>query len=81
MAAPLENTTMRLPSRIGLFTPSCSQWKLAFTSVFQLSQKDSRRYSFSGRITGVAPATMNNASGSSRCRVRAAMLGSVASPA
>ena len=63
-AAPLLNTTIRLPGRIGLSSASRSQWNAIRTSVCQLTENVSHVWCCSGRMCGLAPATRMIACGS-----------------
>ena len=51
-------TITRLPGRNGVSKASRSQWKVMRTSVFQFAEKVSQVCWCSGRISGLAPATM-----------------------
>src|SRR5260370_23175518 len=64
MAAPLLTTTTLLPGRSGFSSASRSQVKAILTSVCQLTEKVSHVWYWSGRITGLAPATRMSTSGS-----------------
>src|SRR6266536_494970 len=57
MAAPLLTTTTLLPGGRGLSRASRSQVNAILTSVCQLPENVSHVWSWSGRITGLAPAT------------------------
>jgi hypothetical protein len=55
MAAPLLTTTTRLPGGSGCSSAARSQVKVILTSTCQLTENVSHVWSWSGRITGVAP--------------------------
>src|SRR4051794_41956951 len=65
-AAPLLTTTTLLPGDSGLSSASRSQVKAILTSGCQLTEKVSQAWSWSGPITGVAPATRIRAWGPER---------------
>ena len=64
MAAPLLTTTTLLPGDSGLSSASRSQLNAILTSVCQLTENVSHVWCWSGRITGLAPATRMRTSGS-----------------
>src|SRR5260370_14467 len=64
MAAPLLTTTTLLPGSSGLSSASRSQVNAILTSVCQLTENVSHVWYWSGRITGLAPATRMRTSGS-----------------
>src|SRR5258707_8299736 len=64
MAAPLLITTTLLPGGSGFSSASRSQVNAILTSVCQLTENVSHVWYWSGRITGVAPATRMRTSGS-----------------
>src|SRR5262249_27070748 len=63
MAAPLLTTTTLLPLGSGKSSASRSQVNAILTSVCQLTAKVSHVWYWSGRITGLAPATRMSTSG------------------
>src|SRR5207237_5678201 len=64
MADPLLTTTTLLPGGSGLSSASRSQVNAILTSVCQLMENVSHVWYWSGRITGLAPATRMRTSGS-----------------
>ena len=64
MAAPLLTTTTLLPGGSGFSSASRSQVNAILTSVCQLTENVSHVWYWSGRITGLAPATRMRTSGS-----------------
>src|SRR2546428_2435525 len=64
MAAPLLTTTILLPGGSGFSSASRSQVNAILTSVCQLTENVSHVWYWSGRITGLAPATRMRTSGS-----------------
>ncbi len=64
MAAPLLITTTLLPGGSGFSRASRSQVNAILTSVCQLTENVSQVWSWSGRITGLAPATRMRTTGS-----------------
>src|SRR6266704_2318642 len=64
MAAPLLTTTTLLPGGSGFSSASRSQVNAILTSVYQLTENVSHVWYWSGRITGLAPATRMRTSGS-----------------
>ena len=64
MAAPLLTTTTLLPGGSGLSSASRSQVNAILTSAFQLTENVSHVWCWSGRISGLAPATRMRTSGS-----------------
>src|SRR6266545_1922116 len=64
MAAPLLITTTLLPGGSGFSSASRSQVNAILTSVCQLTENVSHVWYWSGRITGLAPATRMRTSGS-----------------
>src|SRR6266550_6527817 len=64
MAAPLLITTTLLPGGSGVSSASRSQVNAILTSVCQLTENVSHVWCWSGRITGLAPATRMRTSGS-----------------
>src|SRR5438128_2983435 len=63
MAAPLLTTTTLLPGGSGFSSASRSQVNAILTSVCQLTENVSHVWYWSGRITGLAPATRIRTSG------------------
>jgi hypothetical protein len=64
MAAPLLITTTLLSGGSGFSSASRTQLKAIFTSVFQFTEKVSHVWCWSGRVTGLAPATRMRTCGS-----------------
>src|SRR5216684_531432 len=64
MAAPLLTTTTLLPGGGGFSSASRSQVNVILTSVCQLTENVSHVWCWSGRITGLAPATRMSTFGS-----------------
>jgi len=62
-AAPLLITTTRLPGGSGCNSASRSQLNAILTSACQLTENVSHVWYWSGRITGLAPATRTRTSG------------------
>src|SRR5262245_3287441 len=79
MAAPLLTTTTLLPGGSGCSSASRSQLNAILTSVCQLMENGSHVWYWSGRITGLAPATRTSTSGSYWSNRLHATLGSAAS--
>src|SRR5216683_5156246 len=79
MAAPLLITTTVLPGGSGFSSASRSQVNAILTSVCQLTENVSHVWYWSGRITGLAPATRMRTSGSYWSSVLHATVGSAAS--
>src|SRR5215213_431805 len=79
MAAPLLTTTTLLPGGSGFSSASRSQVNTILTSACQLAENVSHVWCWSGRITGLAPATRMRTSGSYRSSRLQAAVASAAS--